>query len=95
MIYIAGKYTGLCNKICKSILKKYHKVLFIETQQFYSHEQDRVVTMFLLKELVYDEEKGKQVKRTLLQTASQIVLVQYLGNLHRELEAEESDATDW
>ena len=82
---MAGRFTGLCHKLQKALLHNFNKVILLEQEQFYSKDQNRIITMFVVSERVWDETKGKYIKQQLFKTASQIDLAKYLGALHKEL----------
>ena len=89
---MAGKFTGLINKLQKALLMNCNRIIYIENEQFYSKEQNRVITMFVLSERVWNEERGRFTKQQVLKTASQIDVVKYLGNLYKELTNTEINA---
>lgn len=86
-----AKFTHLINQLQKALLTNCNRVIYIENEQFYSKEQNRVITMFVLSERIWNEERGKFTKQQVLKTASQIDVVKYLGNLYKELTSSEID----
>ena len=65
----------------QSALKQKGYIIYINTQQFYSEEQDRLIKVYILKH-------GKD---ELLRTASQIKVVKALNEIWQEVKNEEGD----
>ena len=65
----------------QTALKQKGVLVYINTQQFYSKEQDRFIKMYILK----------QNKKELLKTASQIKAVRALNELWQEVKNEEGN----
>ena len=65
----------------QTALKQKGYIIYINTQQFYSEEQDRLIKVYILKH-------GKD---ELLKTASQIKVVKALNELWQEVKNEEGD----
>lgn len=61
-----------------------HKILY-NTSQFYSEQQQRPVTMYYLKEAVYDEQKHRNINIELFKSTSQLQLVLFLRDMWYEL----------
>lgn len=53
----------------------------INTRQFYSEEQDRMVTCYSVATSVFSEEKGKMADVELLKTCSTVSVVKYLAEM--------------
>ena len=51
------------------------------TSQFYSEQQDRPVTMYHIKQAVWNEEKGKYVNVELFKHTSQVQVLLYMRDL--------------
>lgn len=51
------------------------------TSQFYSADQDRPVTIYNVKQAIWDSEKEKYVNRELFKATSQIQIVLFLRDL--------------
>lgn len=51
------------------------------TSQFYSDKQDRPVTIYHIKQAIWDEKKSKYVNQDLFQSTSQIQIVLYLRDM--------------
>ena len=65
----------------QTALKQKGVLVYINTQQFYSKEQDRFIKMYILK----------QNKKELLKTASQIQIINKLNELWQEVKNEEGN----
>lgn len=65
----------------QTALKQKGYIIYINTQQFYSEEQDRLIKVYILKH-------GKD---ELLKTASQIKVVRALNELWQEVKNEEGN----
>ena len=68
------------HKLQKALNLRGLKILY-STTQFYSDQQDRPVTMYILKQAVYDEEKGKHVNVDLFKSTSQIQILLFLRDM--------------
>ena len=82
------------NKIMKKLQaalnsEKYDKRVKINTRQFFSEEQRRVITMYAVVMPVFSERKNRMVDREMLSTASAAEVVKYLAEL---LEVERNEA---
>lgn len=60
-------------------------MLLYSTSQFYSAQQDRPVTMYVLKQAMLDEETGKTKSVELFKTMSQIQMVLFLRDMWYEV----------
>lgn len=65
----------------QTALKQKGYIIYINTQQFYSEEQDRLIKVYILKH-------GKD---ELLKTASQIKVINKLNEIWQEVKNEEGD----
>lgn len=67
------------------------------TTQFYSAKQDRPITVYHIKQAVYDENKEKFVNEELFNTTSQIQVVLFLRDLWYSLNGKElpTDNEQW
>ena len=65
----------------QTALKQKGVIIYINTQQFYSEEQDRLIKVYILKH-------GKD---ELLKTASQIKVVKALNEIWQEVKNEEGN----
>ena len=91
---MAGRYTNLVNTLQKALVKNFNKRIFIAQEQFYSEEQKRYITMYVLQEPIWDESHTHYTKQQVLKTASQIDVAKYLGNLHKQLMQEKELGLD-
>lgn len=74
----------MIHKLQRALNSKGDKILY-STTQFFSEEQNRPVTLYILKRAVYDEEKGKNTNVELFKSTSQIQIVLFLRDLWYEL----------
>ena len=65
----------------QTALKQKGYIIYINTQQFYSEEQDRLIKVYILKH-------GKE---ELLKTASQIKVINKLNEIWQEVKNEEGN----
>ena len=65
----------------QTALKQKGYIIYINTQQFYSKEQDRLIKIYILK-------RGKE---ELLRTASQIKVINKLNEIWQEVKNEEGN----
>ena len=65
----------------QTALKQKGYIIYINTQQFYSKEQDRLIKIYILK-------RGKD---ELLKTTSQIKVINKLNEIWQEVKNEEGD----
>lgn len=72
------------HKLQQAINRHGGKVLY-STTQFYSEKQDRPVTMYVIKQAVYDDETGKNKNIELFKTTSQIQVVLFLRDMWFEM----------
>ena len=72
------------------------KILY-QTQQFYSEDQQRPVTCYVVKQAVWDEEKQRNRNVELFKSFSQIQIVLFLRDLWFELNGQElpTDNETW
>ena len=74
------------NKIMKKLQaalnsEKYDMRVKINTRQFFSEEQRRVITVYAVVMPVFSESKNRMVDREMLSTASAAEVVKYLAEL--------------
>lgn len=74
----------MIKKLQQALNAKGCKLLY-STSQFYSQQQDRPVTMYVLKQAVWDEESGKHKNQELFKTVSQIQMVLFLRDMWYEV----------
>lgn len=76
---------GIAKKLQKAILQK-GLVIKMETSQFYSVEQNRLITMYILSTRVLERKKNGEWKYydyEIIRTASQIEIVNCLNDIWR------------
>lgn len=81
---MANSNSTMIKKLQQAINLKGGKLLY-STTQFYSEQQDRPVTMYIIKQGIYDEEKGKTTSVELFKSYSQIQIVLFLRDMWYEM----------
>ena len=86
----------MIHKLQQAINMQGYKILY-NTSQFYSDKQNRPVTMYHVKQAVYDEEKGKNKSIELYKSTSQIQIVLFLRDFWYEINGMEipTDNEQW
>ena len=88
---MANNLTTLIKKLQMAINLTGRKLLY-STSQFYSEDQGRPITMYILHELKIDKKKRKEVKVQLFKTASQIQMLLYLKDMWEEIQNDNKDS---
>lgn len=70
----------LIHKLQQALNAKGLRIMY-STSQFYSEQQDRPVTMYQVKQAVWDEEKQKYKNIKLFESTAQIQVLLYLRDL--------------
>ncbi len=88
--------TTLIHKLQTALNTKGMKILY-STSQFYSEEQNRPITMYVVKRAIYDEQKGRNTNVELFKSTSQIQIVLFLRDLWYEVNGKEipTDNEKW
>lgn len=73
----------------QKVLNKNGLRIMYSTSQFYSEQQDRPVTIYHVKQAVWDSKKGKFVNQELFNSTAQIYIVFYLRDLWYSLNGKE------
>lgn len=68
------------HKLQRALNSKGYNILY-STSQFYSKDQDRPITQYIIKQAVYDQEKDKMINKELFKSFSQIQILLYLRDL--------------
>ena len=86
----------MIHKLQTAINQNGGKILY-QTTQFFSEDQNRPITMYLVKEAIYNEEKGKNENITLFKSTSQIQIVLYLRDYWYKMNGQEppDDNEEW
>lgn len=74
----------MIHKLQQAINARGEKILY-ETKQFYSHDQDRPVTMYVIKKTYRNEATGRNKYEELFSSASQIQIVLFLRDYWYQL----------
>lgn len=70
----------MIHKLQTALNQKGMRIMY-STSQFYSEQQNRPVTVYHIKQAVWDEDKGKYVNMELFKATSQIQIVLFLRDL--------------
>lgn len=68
----------MIKRLQSAINTKFHERLLYNKTQWYSTQQDRPVTTYVIRKAVWDDDKGKMVNIELFKSTSQIQIVLYL-----------------
>ena len=74
----------MIHKLQTAINNKGHKLLY-STYQFYSEQQKRPVTIYVIKQSIFDEDTGKNSNIELFKSTSQIQIVLFLRDFWYEI----------
>lgn len=74
----------MIHKLQHAINDKGGNILY-NTTQFYSKQADRPVTLYIIKQAVWDEDRGKMVNIELFSSTSQIQIVLFLRDFWYKL----------
>ena len=74
----------MIKKLQQALNSKGLKILY-HTQQFYSEQQQRPVTCYIVKKAVWDEQKGRNRNIELFSSFSQIQIVLFLRDMWFEV----------
>ena len=77
------------HKLQKAINQKYNQRILFNTQQFFSEKQSRPVTMYVIKQGIWDEEKQKNQNIELFSSFSMIQIVLFLRDMWLALNGQE------
>lgn len=72
------------HRLQQAINSRGMKILY-NTSQFYSDKQDRPVTMYCVKQAIFDENKGKHTTVELYKSTSQLQILLFLRDFWFEL----------
>lgn len=75
----------MIHKLQRAINEKFHQKLCINRQQWYSKDQDRPVTTYVIRQAIWSEEKQKNCHIELFKSTSEIQLVLWLRDKWYEL----------
>ena len=73
-----SKYINTAKKLQTACNKRFGVKLLINTRQWYSKDQERAVTQYILFQTIQNEDKAKDVNAELFKTHSQVQLVLFL-----------------
>ena len=75
----------MIHKLQNAINQKFDDTILYNKQQWYSQDQKRPVTSYIIRKAVYDNDRGKYVNLELFKTCSQIQVVLFLRDYWYEL----------
>ena len=82
---MAASNSTMIHRLQRAINDKYDQRILYNKTQFYSNDQNRPVTMYLIKKAIWDEDKQKNKNVELFSSTSQIQIVLFLRDLWYEL----------
>lgn len=85
--------TVMIHKLQQALNKKGLRITY-STSQFYSADQDRPVTIYGIKQAVWDEGKEKYMNQELFKATSQIQIVLFLRDLWYTVNGKELPKAD-
>lgn len=75
---MAKKFTPTIKKLQKAINEKYDKKILVNTTQYYSEKSNRAMSMIVIKQAQWCEEKGKYKNIELFSSPSDVQIVLWL-----------------
>lgn len=82
--------TKTINTLKTALLRK-GVVVYLDTEEFYSDRQNRLIKMFILSQRVFDDSKQRYVKQRILKTADQLGVLKTLVEMYKTVCAEEQE----
>lgn len=82
---MAQSNTSKIRKLQQALNQKYNQRLLFNRQQWYSEDQDRPITTYVLKKAVYSEEKKRIINVELFRSTSEIQLLLYMRDMWYDL----------
>lgn len=94
---MAQSNSVMIHKLQRAINDNFGQKILYNKTQFYSEQQDRPVTVYVLKQATWDSEKKRNRNIELFSTTSQIQTVLFLRDLWYELNGWEvpTDNEEW
>ena len=80
--------SAMIHKLQMALNSKGQNILY-NTRQFYSQQQNRPVTMYIIRKSFYDDETGRTVSKELFSSVSQIQVVLFLRDLWYQVNGKE------
>ena len=87
----------MIKKLQTAINQNFGKKITYNKTQFYSDKQDRPVTIYIIKQCIYDEDRNRNRYIELFSSCSQLQIVLFLRDMWYELNGWEvpTDNEDW
>jgi len=76
------------HRLQRALNSRGYNILY-STSQFYSKDQNRPITQYIIKQATYDAEKDKMVNTELFKSFSQIQILLYLRDLWYSVNGQE------
>ena len=94
---MAQSNSTMIHKLQQAINQNFGQKILYNKTQFYSERQDRPVTLYILKQAVWDNDRKRNKNIELFSTTSQIQTVLFLRDLWYELNGWEipTDNEEW
>lgn len=94
---MAQSNSVMIHKLQRAINDNFGQKILYNKTQFYSEQQDRPVTMYVLKQATWDSKRKRNRNIELFSTTSQIQVVLFLRDLWYELNGWEvpTDNEEW
>jgi HD superfamily phosphodiesterase len=77
-------HTKISQRLQLALLKQFNIVILLEKEQFYSEKQHRTITMYVVSQRLYDDEKERYVKKQLLKTADGVGMMKFLAEMYKQ-----------
>ena len=72
--------SAMIQKLQRALNMRGMRIMY-STSQFYSAEQDRPITIYSIKQAIWDEDKGKFINQELYKNTSQLKILLYLRDI--------------
>ena len=94
---MANSNRVMIHKLQNAINQNFGKKILFNKTQWYSNDQDRPVSLYVIKQAIWDEEKQKNKNIELFSSCSMIQIVLFLRDMWYELNGWEvpTDNEDW
>lgn len=92
-----ASYAQLAKKLQNAINSRIDEKLLICTQQWFSHDRQRPITVYVIRKSVFLEEKNKPITKDMFKTYSQVQMVLWLRDYWYKLNGWEipTDNPEW
>lgn len=80
-----SQYTATIRKLQNALNDKFDAKILYNRTQFYSEQAQKPVTLLVIKQVIWDDAKGKGVQEELFSSTSEIQIVLWLRDYWYEL----------